>query len=208
MKKTISFSNSLKIDKGHILIQYKSGIIKKLAKYEKLCDRAEGAMHVLFCENNSSGWSQREDINSSTKTKESLLRCSLAEFVGMEDTLSFYFDKDKMYHIYDSKDPVLHFVRELRNFEIHIKESTIRNEKRDYVLILGDANKNVTIDIDILDINFESLKLLKNMKSYDNHEIVKMKECFDNLQNKWGYQEVLICAYEKYCNELINYYGM
>jgi len=207
----IDKEDTLQIDMTRIFARLKKETLEKIQVYERVCDQAESSIHYIFGFYDTPQWSLRENVNSKIKEKESCLRCGLAEFVGMEDALLHYVDEQKRIKINDSKDPILHFVRELRNFEIHIKGGTVRTEKRRFLYsdtFLGITEKEWDIDIDILEIEFHDIKKLRNIKRYTDEEVLIMKESFDQLQKIWGYQEVVRACVEKYCSMIIDEYKL
>jgi len=204
-------ADCLQITKSNVLIKYSDDTIKKLAKLDKVCDQAEGALHIIYNENCSDKWSQRSNVDKNEKMKLCLLRCSLSEIVGIEDALRKYYISDKVFHLYDTKDPIIHFIRELRNFEIHIKETNVFNYKAKVTYageIVKDNGQEVTISFDCIRIDFESLTKLKNYNRYTEEQWKFMKEEFDKLQMDWGYQEVIISAVEKYCEKIVEHYKL
>jgi hypothetical protein len=204
-------TNCLIIKKEHVLNGYQENIIHKLKIIEKVCDQAEGAMNLLFKKINYDNWSQRNDVNNKEKMNLCLLRCALSEIVGIEDALGKYFSCDKIFHLSDTDDPIIHFIKELRNFEIHIKETSIGQNKiniTDNGEKVTDNNIDVCIIIDILNIDLASFKKLRNFPKYTPQQWAFMKEKFDELQMDWGYQEVIVSAVEKYCSLIIDHYGL
>jgi len=207
----IDENESLTIAKSNSLGKIPDYIINKLIKIEKVCDQAEGAFHVLLNESSYETWSQRSDVDKNEKMKLCLLRCALSEIVGIEDALMKYYKCGSIYHLYDTKDPIIHFIRELRNLEIHIKEEKIskHNNKVTYdgeVVVYNGSE--VSISIDYLNIDIGSLKKLKNYNRYTQEQWSLMKNKFDELQKDWGYQEVILAAVEKYCTLLVKHYNL
>jgi len=201
----------LTIEKGNVLIKFPDDMINKLKKIERVCDQAEGALHLIFNESNCDNWSQRNDVDKNEKMKLCLLRCALSEIVGIEDALRKYYENNNIFRLYDTKDPIIHFIRELRNFEIHIKETKISKHNIKVIYdgeVVTYKGSEVSINIDYLHIDLGSFKKLKNYNLYTLDQWSFMKDKFDKLQMNWGYQEVIIGAVEKYCTLLVDHYKL
>ncbi len=95
-----------------------------LTRLPETIDRVHGALH--FCYMVNSGENVRAGQGPETiKNRESYLRASLAEFVSIEETLERELLnaglRGKSIKLYDSLNPMVHIVRELRHLEIHLQ---------------------------------------------------------------------------------------
>lgn len=179
-----------------------------ITKLPETYDRAESALHFCWSITGALDVYERTDPKS-IKRREGYLRASLAEFVSMEETLARDLvsigTNSTPIKINHSLNPLLHIIRELRNFEIHLHSASLSSEIREVIF----ANTNSEIDIwmvgDLLEADFRKLK---NAKLYNNSDIPKMLDWFSQAQKGWGVHDLVYRSIVIYCEEIKRAYSL
>lgn len=186
-----------------------------MAKFPQTIDRAESSLHFCWAIDNGSVVFEKTDTRS-VKRREGYLRASLAEFVSMEETLKRDLTPLKRdltplgisatpLKINHSKNPLLHMIRELRNFEIHLYSSKLSSATRTAIY----ANENIEIDIWMVgDIQESNFRKLRNARNYDDKDISKLIDWFNNAQKHWGIHDLIHRAVTAYCDEIKTTYSL
>lgn len=132
------------------------------------------------------------------------LRAALAEFSSIEDIISQSVQKnEELLLIRNSNNPAFHFLKLLRNYNVHLSESVLE-EKNIQVTFAGTEHDLAVLYIDNLEVN-EILKLY-SAKYYSKAEIDKFIELFEEKQHRFGVGNLLvtiIIQYSKYISSLL-----
>ena len=131
----------------------------------------------------------------------------------MEETLKIDFPNQKPLKLNDIKNTLLHILRELRNYQFHLRnvdlnfnesESTIINEN-DPSFSLGPFKTKLTV-IDNLEL--AELRKLRNIRNnYSNTEIEHMISCMNKWQLEYSIQSLVLKGLKFYTNEILNHYS-
>jgi hypothetical protein len=146
--------------------------------------------------------------------REGFLRAALAEFVSMEDVLKLDLStlgiSAPPLRLNQTPKPILHLFRELRNHEIHLRQSSLSVTQKDalwgHIERPAEA-RPLRISIWTLEgVTFESFLELRNARLYTKAEISCFVGWFNKGQAAWGIQQLLLIAIEEYCRELVHAY--
>lgn len=190
-------------------MQIDDAISQSITSLRRVSSRAHNAVRFAY-------WSQlsandlRCQATDVPQLREGCLRAALMEFSSIEDVqLQDYNEAEltnKPVKLNDTNHPLLHIFRELRNHEVHLRQSELRAISKD--VLWGDVVRPqeatpLTISIWVLDgITVQSFSALKNARSYSKEQITKMLNWFNSSQENWGFQELLCLAIEEYCREI------
>lgn len=150
------------------------------------------------------------DAEKCRALREGFLRAALAEFVSMEDALGRDLQRagiKETFRIYESENPHLHIVRELRNLEVHLRSTELKAELRTYTYadrdmkpVPGSNHESRIWTSDLL--RPEDLMRLNNAKYYSRADLDRMCEWFNEAQLSWGLPDVVFRAVLSYCDEI------
>ncbi len=151
-----------------------------------------------------------------TRRRESFFRASLAEYVSIEDTLKRDLVKlnkvkitDKTYRITDSKNPMLHIVRELRNLEIHLSSSQLSENKKDVVWCWkNEEHQHQKTIWTVNDFTVEKFKNLRNAKYYSDKDIKEMVKWLNEAQNDWGIENIIFRSICETTSNIVKIYSL
>jgi hypothetical protein len=141
------------------------------------------------------------------------LRASLGELVSMEETLKVDFPENKPLKLNELQNTLLHILRELRNYQFHLKNLTLDFNESESTIIkegypnffLGPFKTQWTI-IDNLELN-ELLKLKNLNKNYTKREIEHMIFCMNKWQQEYSIQSLILKGLKFYTTEILNHYS-
>lgn len=151
-----------------------------------------------------------------TVLRQGFMRASLAEFVGMEEALKRDLPRLAIpaapIKANDGNRPLLHIIRELRNFELHLHSSPLTRQITQ-VLWPGpmDAKEEGTpfeyqgwiID----DLTESQFRLLNNARHYRGDDIRQLVAWFNSAQREWGIHDLILRAIETFCIDIISHYA-
>lgn len=148
--------------------------------------------------------------------RQGLLRAALAEFVSIEEILKKEIKhsiiQKKVLSIRDSQNPLLHIIRELRNFELHLNSS--RMNSNNIIMFWGRKTEPEVINETELQVwtidnlTVEGISELRNYSRYQKADIEKIINWFNDAQQKWGVHYLIFLAVELFCEEIINFYSI
>ena len=204
---TIDFHDVPNFDSTKVCIQLDDSVIEAIAKFPQAAERALCAAH--FC----------GGIVASGKSlalRQGFMRASLAEFVGMEESLA----RDLLQlgipaqpiKANASKRPLLHVIRELRNFELHLHSSPLTIQTRQAVYPAPrDSEPENLVDYQswiIDDLTERQFLTLRNAKHYRNDDVPRLVEWFNAAQRAWGIHDVILRAVETFCLDISACYAV
>ncbi|QRD62610.1 hypothetical protein [Xanthomonas citri] len=152
----------------------------------QLYDRAASSLYMLF----QSGGSEiiLPDGISGGLHVAAHFRAALTEFVGVEEAMK---NAGFAYRIQNSKSPLLHFMRLLRNYQIHVGTQPIAQKQWQFKI--GDMKGTVTMAIiDNLHVDdFMELRAIKDRRDYTRDDVKRMILGFQAYQGRLGAYELL-----------------
>jgi len=186
-------------------------IVKAIEPLRHASERAQNAVRFAWFSEASAELMRLSELETE-RLRPGFFRAALAEFVSIEDILkvdlSMLGITKQPLRLNETPKPHLHVFRELRNQEIHLRQSPLSREERDMFWGRIEHPEEATlrrISIWILDgITVESFSQLKNVKRHYNHEErCKLVDWLNQSQAVWGIQRLFLIAAEDYCRELI-----
>jgi hypothetical protein len=157
---------------------------ESLKRVPYLYERAAACLHALF---DMESYTERDGYPTDMHVAASI-RASLVDFVGIEEAVqSASYD----FKIISSKCSLLHFMRLLRNYHVHLGFHPISKAEVAVIYNGFECSMNVPI-IDNLDAKkFMQLDAVKKYKNYDFNDIQTMVEMFKEQQARLGVYEIL-----------------
>lgn len=215
MKYTLDFSLVPDLKYGTFWLTLDEQVERALSDFPQTLARAHSS--IKFC------WFVSQNANTLCckegqvlQTREAFLRASLAEFVAMEETLErdlrLMGINQPAIRCNQTSNPLLHIIRELRNFEIHLHSSKLTSFRMP--AMLGDDQKpeealafeaNIWIIDDLTETGF---KQLRNAARYTDRDIIQLLAWFNNAQKVWGIRELIFRAVHLYCDTIISRYRL
>ncbi len=141
--------------------------------------------------------------------REAFVRASLCEFVSMEDTIKRDAPHKSPPMITDSRNPLVHMIRLLRNLEVHLHTSTLQSDNLD--VQLADAQKQAvpgtghTITRWVTDpLTYADLSRLRDIeKHYSRAALQRLVDWYNSAQVRWGLPDLIYRAVLKYAEEIV-----
>ncbi len=135
--------------------------------------------------------------------REAFLRACLQEFAELEASIkrdARALKKPKPIEIRKTNRPLLHALRALRNFAIHLKPSQLDSDEVKTSLSFRDEAIEKPMQIWLL--SKETTKLLSTHKDlkeyYQETDLKKLQIWFEQAQTKWGVFELVRLGVEEY----------
>lgn len=185
-----------------------ASVLDAMTKLPETSERARCAVHFSYRIANQT----TEDMFR----RQGYMRASLAEFVGMEEALLRDLRKlgvsTPPLKANSGTKPLLHIIRELRNFEIHLHSSPLSPEKKS--TLWGDfKNPDEAIQLEttiwvIDDLTEARFSKLRNAGRYDPADVSKLVSWFNSAQKEWGVHDLIQRAAEEFCCEMIAEYSL
>lgn len=161
-------------------------------KYKILPDIYDRLCAVIYFASNIDGKSNKH-IMSDKAHSEAMVRAALCEWVAIEEYISITYPdyKGTWFNEYAHSNPILHMLKLLRNYNVHIDSSRLEKES---IRIAHPFDKNNEYDlcrVYISNVSVDSLKKLHAAKKYIPH-LPKMVDVFNEQQREWGIAELII----------------
>lgn len=151
--------------------------------------------------------------------KKGLLRAAVSEFVSIEEVIKIDSDINNIslppLLIIKTENPLLHIVKQLRNYNIHLGSSVI-DYTEETIRTFGtldninngtgyeyEDNEAIIKNLDIIEFN-----KLKDAKHYTNQDKLDIIDWFNKNQIKWGVDHLIYLATLDYCDRIITYYSL
>ena len=116
------------------------------------------------------------------------IRAALVEFVGVEEAVQ---SAGYTFKISALRSPLLHFMRLLRNYQIHVGSHPVSKRAVDIIFAGQETSMDVAI-IDNLDADsFMRLDAVVRYRNYDLQDIQTMISLFNTQQARLGVYEIL-----------------
>jgi len=149
-------------------------------------------------------------------TRQAFLRAALSEFASMEEALKRDLVsigiKDRCMKITDSRNPLLHIVKQLRNLEIHLRSGAISSQRQRALLqnlkkpeSVSEQNLTIWVMDDLTTEQFDNLRGAHLYRENDRNELISW---FNQAQKAWGLDEIVFRAVLSFGQELIERYSL
>tara|TARA_R110000851_G_scaffold331701_1_gene506289 strand:+ start:281 stop:1021 length:741 start_codon:yes stop_codon:yes gene_type:complete len=193
----LDFEKHTKVESGYLLIpQPQDGLKEYIDIYDRFC----GVIYMLV----KVGGDPDRFIISKEANDTVHIRAALSEFVGIEEYIKeIYPNLPKVdYRIYKSSNPIFHIIKLLRNYNIHLTNSTLK-QKPMMVKTLIDESQEFEIQVEyISNLSVSELRRLSSAKDYSDTQLQKMVECFNNEQHEFGVTTLIIKAALEYSEQI------
>jgi len=150
-----------------------------------LYDRALSARYMLAL---SGGTDALKHTVSAEVHLGTFNRASLSDFVGMEEVMQNAGYKD--FKILNSTSPLLHFMRLMRHYQIHLGDFSIGRHEVQVLFYGKPAEMTVGVIADLHPDQFLPLKAVSRFDTYSASDLQRMIDLFDEQQRRMGAYEV------------------
>lgn len=192
MKVQLDFQDYPDIVRGDIFWRPPPETLKKVPH---LYERAASCLHMLF---NISNYTNRDGYTPEMHAAAHI-RAALVEFVGMEECVQA---TGHAFNILSLNSPLLHFMRLLRNYQIHVGSHPISKRSVDIMFAGQETSIEVAI-IDNLDADrFMQLNAIARHRNYDLSDVQTMIQLFDIQQARLGIYEILRLGAQRLVEEV------
>lgn len=183
----LDYSLFPKMESGYLIIPTPD---EGLREFSDLYDRFCSAIYMA----SKIGGESSKYMLSNKAHSSGYTRAALAEFAGIDEFIEQHFKqlKRETYIIYKQPNPLFHIMKMLRNYNVHVAESTFSEKE---INVVSPSKPEENFDIKIYYINnlsAEKLKQLKSAKDYSKAEIEKMVTHFENAQHEFGISDLLV----------------
>jgi hypothetical protein len=208
----LDFNLLPKLESAPFFISLDSKLQSSIAKLPETAARSDAALR--FCWYVSQGNQQlHAEEPRATRLREAFLRACLTEYRAMDEVLprdlAALCIQASPLKINQLKNPLLHLMKELRNFEIHLATSSLLSAEINVVAKWQDKEIEHKSSIWVTDpLTVTKFKQLKNSRYYLDADITAMVNWFNQAQQEWGVHHLAFLAIKMYCEELVNFYGL
>lgn len=172
--------------------------------YKEICNRFCSAIYMASRISEKAG----KYIITEPAMQCAYVRATLAEFCSIEECIKQLYPKldNKQYLIHKSNNPAFHLLKLLRNYNIHLSDSTLSEKS---ISIALACKPDIEHDMSVWYIdNLDSLAISKlaSAKYYSIQEIEKFIEIFDEKQHEFGIAQLLmtiVVQYSEYISKLL-----
>ncbi|WP_182027241.1 hypothetical protein [Vibrio rotiferianus] len=194
----LDFNLATKVEHGYLLIpEPAKGLVEFPDVYDRVCS-------VIYHCSMVSGEPMKKCIPLSAK-EATHIRSALCEFVGLEDLLKQLYPtlSHAEFAIYKSKNPILHMIKLLRNYNVHISNSEL-SQKSMKVRALVDKHGEFDVTVKFIsNLSLESLKLMRSATNYSDSQLISMIDIFENEQHEFGVTTLILKAVIDYSEHLV-----
>lgn len=176
-----------------------------LKEYPLLTDLGDITQRIYGCSN---FLNYKIDENNPFLVESAHLRAALNEFVSISEMIKASTNtKINLLTIENSKLPLLHFFKLLREVNFHLnslKYNKTTTDVKNFCPATGEIGNEVfTFTHSIIDqLNASIFTNSKNLKYYDFEQIKTIAEWVNLKQYKWGIFHILDLALRQYCEEI------
>lgn len=193
---SLDFTMLPTLEKGSAVYRLPPELDRKLSAFPATYDRARGALSFSVKINHE----PRCDDGADMKARESLIRAALGEYVSMEEAIKWDRPDSQTPRIRDSRNPLLHMMKELRNLQFHEITSPLR-ARPEKIIYAGTE-----FDVDLYcveDLKEEDFDRLNNAKFYSPDDKTRMIQWFNENQAKWGVSELILRAVTIFARDIV-----
>jgi hypothetical protein len=117
--------------------------------------------------------------------------------------------------IIKTENPLLHIVKQLRNYNIHLGSSVIdytEETKRTFGtfdhFVSGTGYEYTDSEAIITNLDISEFNKLKDANHYDEQDKINIINWFNQNQTRWGVDHLIYLATLDYCDRIITYYNL
>lgn len=199
-----------KVEWAHMWLTLDKAVTDPIKPLRRTSERLVNSTRLLWLSDSSDQRTLAVTSDELRPMREGLLRAALTELFSVEDVLRLDLEElrrsEPVLKMNDTVLPHVHFVRELRNHELHLHHSPLAGFERD--LLWGNAAKpedakRLKLEFWRLEgVTVASFRRLGNAKYYTTDEQRAMVDWFNEVQDDWGVQEVVLRATSAYAEAL------
>jgi len=182
----LDFENYTKIELGYLLIPIPDEKYKALPEvYGRVCS-------VIYFASKIGVEPDRHCVKKDALT-EAMRRAALCEFISIGEYIDVVHPSHKgiWFNEHKESDPILHMLKILRNYNVHIDSSRFSRSKIN-VSTFFDGEEEHEIEIDLIsNLNREGFSKVKSAKNYVT-VIDKMIDAFEEQQRMYGIKTLLM----------------
>lgn len=183
--------------------------MNSLKLFNQVFERAECALY----------FTAKFHSESNQIVKKGLLRAAVSEFVSIEEVIKIDTELNNIsltpLLINKTENPLLHIVKQLRNYNIHLGSSIINyteETKRSFGTLdnfkSGTGYEYIDNEAIITNLDIIEFNKLKDAKYYSDKDKVDIIKWVNENQNRWGVDHLIYLATLDYCDRIINYYDL
>jgi hypothetical protein len=141
--------------------------------------------------------------------REACMRASLAELVSIEDALvrDVGGADSAPIKMHQSANPLLHIVRELRHLNVHLVSSSLVHSSRPASYVIDGDRHDIDYTLwTIRDLTVDVLRTSRNAKYYTDVQQTDLVAWFNQNQEEWGVDHLILHAITMYAQEIVDRY--
>lgn len=197
MKTQLDFNDYPNIVEGDIFWRAPPSALQKVPQ---LYERATSSLYMLFL-SGGSDIPLRDGVPAALHVAMHV-RAALTEFVGIEEAMK---NAGHAYRITHSTSPLLHFMRMLRNYQIHIGTQPMASKTVEIIFGGSDAVIEVATIDNLLADDFMQLDTIRKYNSYSRNEVERMIALFREQQERLGVYEILRQGANRLIHEVLQH---
>jgi len=122
------------------------------------------------------------------KLRPIYIRASLNELCRVED---FCKSLDKPFKFPNSNDPLLHIIKLLRNYQVHLSSYDL---SKGFITVKWGEDEVVYNSFIIDNLHHEDLRKLDSSKGYTDEQLIELIELFERAQRQFGIVQLIYNA--------------
>lgn len=168
----------------------KAKLAGKAEVEERVCGCLRFCWHVVYDPNAGDATNRRK-----------YLRAALAEFASLDDAAQFDLGSaaPKMLSL---DDPAIHVVRLLRHANVHLAASTLHGSQTPAIWQGPDGEQEFDYPLYVVPDIDAGIRSVRDAGKYSVSDLSAMIAWIDREQKKWGIQNVVIRAAERFLDRL------
>lgn len=200
------------LESAPIFVSLDPVLEENMASLPETWARADAALR--FCWYISQGTERlHADEPRATRLREAFLRACLTEYRSMEEVLPRDLDaiaiNTPALKIHQIENPLVHLMKEVRNFEIHLASSALTPNKIKVIVRWQNEELEHESTIWVTEpLTVQKFNGLDNARYYSATDIKAMVDWFNDAQQEWGVHHLAFLAVKTYCEELVTYYEL
>lgn len=209
MPYSLDFSLLPTLTHGRAFMRLDDGVVSGVASLRRVSERASNATRFVYWAGADSEVLRCPDTEAQ-QLREGCFRAALTEFASIEEVQALDYAELGIsrtpVRLNDTPNPLLHIFREMRNLEVHLRQSALRKHTKS-VLWGNMSQPSEATPLTIAIWTAEALTpqvfaQLRNARNYTADQIAQMISWVNSAQSEWGIQDVFLLAIEEYCRLL------